>query len=77
MKDQTLIGYIYINRYVSDAPESPGKKGVSAGFVIGKKHQNQGYATETLTTVTAYLKQLYDYCIADHFVGNEPSKKGH
>lgn len=72
---ENLIGYIHVNRYASDLPEYLGKKGVSTGFVIGKKYQNQGFATETLQTVTAYLKQRFDYCIADHFAGNEPSKR--
>lgn len=72
---ETLIGYIHVNKYSSDLPKYRGKKGVSTGFVIGKKYQNQGYATETLETITTYLKQSFDYCIADHFAGNEPSKR--
>lgn len=52
-----------------------GEKGVSIGFVIGKKYQNHGYATETLKTLTAYLKQMFDFCVADHFVGNDASKR--
>ena len=75
LSGETLIGYIHVNKYVPDLPEYSGKKCVSTGFVIGKKYQNQGYATETLETVTAYLKQMFDYCFADHFIDNEPSKK--
>lgn len=75
LSGEALVGYIHVNRYASDAPDCLGKKGVSTGFVIGKKHQNQGYATETLDTITAYLKQMFDFCIADHFVGNEPSRR--
>ena len=75
LSGETLIGYIHVNKYVSDLPEYSGKKCVSTGFVIGKKYQNQGYATETLEAVTAYLKQRFDYCFADHFMDNEPSKK--
>lgn len=75
LNGETLIGYIHVNRYVSDAPECLGKKGVSTGFIIGKAFQNRGYATETLNTVTAYLKRSFDYCIADHFVGNEASRR--
>ena len=48
---------------------------MSTGFVIGREYQNLGYATEALDTITAYLKQRFDYCVADHFVGNEPSRK--
>ncbi len=75
LSDKTLIGYIHINRYVPDMPEYRGKNCVSVGFVIGKKYQNQGYATETLETITTYLKQSFDYCVADHFLGNESSKR--
>ena len=70
-----LIGYIHVYKDTYDFPEYEGKKGVSTGFVIGKKYWNHGYATETLETITAYLKQTFDYCAADHFVGNEPSKR--
>ena len=75
LSGNTLIGYINVNKYISDFPEYSGKKCVSTGFVIGKSYQNQGYATETLETVTSYLKQSFDYCFADHFEDNEPSKK--
>ena len=71
----TLIGYIHVHKYIPDQPEYSGKKCVSTGFVIGKKYQNQGYATETLETVTTYLKQTFDYCFASHFIDNEPSRK--
>lgn len=71
----TLLGYIHVNRHSSDLPEYRGKKGVMLGFVIGKKFWNHGYATETLEAITAYLKQTFDFCVADHFVGNEPSKR--
>ena len=72
---ETLLGYIHVNRHISELPECRGKTGVSTGFVIGKAYQNHGYATETLETITAYLKQTFDYCAADHFAGNEPSKR--
>lgn len=75
LSNETLIGYIHVNRYVPNVPEYHGKKCVSTGFVIGKKYQNQGYATETLDTITTYLKQSFDYCVADHFTDNEPSKR--
>ncbi len=75
LSGETLIGYIHVNRHSADLPEYRVKRGVSTGFVIGKKYQNHGYATETLKTITAYLKQIFDYCVADHFVGNEPSRK--
>ena len=72
---ETLLGYIHVYKDTYDFPESEGKKGVSTGFVIGKAYWNHGYATETLETITAYLKQLFDFCTVDHFVGNEPSKR--
>ena len=75
LKDNTLIGYIHVNKYRSDDEEYRNKSCVSTGFVIGKEYQNQGYATETLTAVTEYLKSVFDYCFADHFEGNIPSKR--
>ena len=72
---ETLIGYIHVFSYKSDMPKYCEKRGVSTGFVIGKQYWGHGYATETLETMTAYLKQMYDYCVADHFVGNDASKK--
>lgn len=75
LRGETLIGYIHVNRCASDCPAYRDKCGVSTGFVIGKPYQNNGYATETLKTVTAYLKRTFDYCVADHFEGNEPSRR--
>ena len=75
LRNETLIGYIHINRYVPDVPEYHGRECVSTGFVIGKEYQNQGYATEMLDTITTYLKRSFDCCVADHFLGNEPSKR--
>ena len=75
LSGDTLTGYIHVHKYVPDQSEYSGKKCVSTGFVIGRKYQNRGYATETLETVTAYLKQTFDYCFASHFIDNEPSKK--
>ena len=75
LSGETLIGYIHVHKYTPDQSEYSGKKCVSTGFVIGKKYQNQGYAAETLETVTTYLKQAFDYCFASHFTDNEPSKK--
>ena len=75
LKDNTLIGYIHVNKYRSDDEAYKNKSCVSTGFVIGKGYQNQGYATETLTTVTKYLKSVFDYCFADHFEGNLSSKR--
>lgn len=72
---ETLTGYIHVYPYTDELPDRPGKRGVSTGFVIGKKYWNRGYATETLQTVTAYLLRTFDFCIADHFVGNEASRK--
>lgn len=75
LKDETLIGYIHVCPADDDLPGYHGKKGVSTGFVIGKEYQNHGYMTETLETITAYLMQQFDFCVADHFAGNEASKK--
>ena len=75
LSGDTLTGYIHVHKYVPDQLEYSGKKCVSAGFVIGKKYQNRGYAAETLETVTKYLKQTFDYCFVSHFIDNEPSKR--
>ena len=69
----TLIGYIHVNRY-RPGGEYSGKSCVSTGFVIGAEYQGHGYGTETLRTLTAYLKTMFDDCFADHFEGNEPSR---
>ena len=70
-----LIGYIHVRKYVSEQAEYRDKKCVSTGFVIGKQYQNRGYATETLETLTAYLLQIFDFCVAGHFIDNAPSKR--
>lgn len=72
---KTLIGYISVYKYITDNPEYSGKQCVETGFVIGKSYWNKGYATEMLKTVTAYLKQSFDYCFAGHFEDNAPSKR--
>ena len=71
----TVIGYCRVNKEQLDGPEFADKKLVGLGFVIGKPYQNQGYGTEMLKTVTAYLKERFDYCVADHFVENDPSRR--
>lgn len=71
----TVIGYCRVNREQLDIPEYADKNLVSLGFVIGKPYQNQGYGTEMLKTITAYLKEWFDYCVADHFVENLPSQR--
>lgn len=71
----TVIGYCRVNKEQLEQPEYADKKLVSLGFVIGKPYQNQGYGTEMLKTVTAYLKERFDYCVADHFVENLPSQR--
>ena len=75
LKEDTLIGYIHVNKYTPDDPIYNGKKCVGLGFVIGKQYHNQGYATETLITITAYLKGIFDFCFADHFEDNKPSMR--
>lgn len=71
----TVIGYCRVNKEQLEQPEYRDKKLVSLGFVIGKPYQNQGYGTEMLKTVTAYLKERFDYCMADHFVENAASRR--
>lgn len=71
----TVIGYCRVNREQLEQPEYRDKKLVSLGFVIGKPYQNQGYGTEMLETITAYLKERFDYCVADHVVENEASRR--
>ena len=71
----TVIGYCRVNREQLDIPEYADKNLVSLGFVIGKPYQNQGYGTEMLKTITAYLKERFDYCVVDHFVENVPSRR--
>ena len=75
LKEDILIGYIHVNKWHPDIPKYNDRRCVSLGFVIGKEYQGNGYATETLITITSYLKQLFDFCFADHFDGNEASKK--
>ena len=62
-----LIGYCRVNRYRPDVPGYEQKTCVSTGFVIGKEYHGQGYGTEMLRTVTAYLLQQFDACFADCF----------
>ena len=71
----TVIGYCRVNKEQLEQPEYADKKLVSLGFVIGKPYQNQGYGTEMLKTITAYLKERFDYCVVDHFVENVPSRR--
>lgn len=75
LSGEKLIGYIRVEKYTPDLTEYRERNCVSTGFVIGKKYQNQGFATETLESITAYLKQMFDYCFADCFEDNTPSKK--
>lgn len=75
LRNGELIGYIHVNKYSPNMPEYEGKTCVSTGFIIGKPYQNNGYGTEALSAVTEYLKQSFDYCFADHFENNEPSRR--
>ena len=70
-----LIGYVRVNKEELDQPELADKRLVSLGFVIGKPYQNRGYGTEMLGAMTAYLKERFDYCVADHFANNLPSQR--
>lgn len=71
----TLIGYARVNKEVLDDPMLEGKTVVGLGFVIGKPYQNMGYGTEMLSALTAYLKERFDFCMADHFTENIPSRR--
>ena len=75
LKDNVLIGYIHVNKYDPGLSEFNGKRCAGLGFVIGKQFQNNGYATEALITITAYLKKQFDFCFADHFEDNIASKR--
>lgn len=75
LAENRVIGYCRVNREELEQPELRDKDLVSLGFVIGKPYQNRGYGTEMLKTVTAYLKERFDYCVADHFVENAASHK--
>lgn len=71
----TVIGYCRVSREELDGPEFADKSLVNLGFVIGKPYQGMGYGTEMLKTITAYLKERFDFCVADHFVENEASRR--
>ncbi len=73
--EKELIGYFHVNRSISEREEYQGKDCVGVGFVIGKDHQELGFATEALTCLSAYLLTMFDACFADHFKENTPSKK--
>lgn len=70
-----LIGYFHVNKYRLDQADYRDKKCVSVGFVIGREYQRQGFGTEMLNRMTAYLLSIFDVCVADHFSENIPSKK--
>ena len=83
----TLIGYIHVYpERMGDDPETAGKVCVGFGFVIGKPWQGRGYGTEVLIALTEYMLSAHilrpdgtrapvDYCFADHFEGNEASRR--
>lgn len=85
--DGTLIGYIHVYpERMEDDPVYAGKVCAGFGFVVGKPWQGKGYATEALRTLTEYMlsaqmlrpdgaRAPVDYCFADHFAGNEASRR--
>lgn len=73
--EQTLIGYFHVNPYHLQDPIYAEKHCVGVGFVIGKDHQGKGYGGEMLRTLTGMLKERFDFCFADYFEGNEPSRR--
>lgn len=75
LKHGEIIGYLHVNRWYPDVETYKGFNCAGLGFVIAKEHQNNGYATEMLQTITKYLKNIFDYCFADHFEDNPASKR--
>lgn len=73
--NEQIIGYFHVNKYRLSNEEFKDKTCVGVGFVIGKKYQNRGYATEMLTFMTKYLLTLFDVCVADHFSENASSRR--
>lgn len=73
VREGTVIGYCRVSKEQLDNPEYADKRLVTLGFVIGKPYQGQGYGTEMLKTITSYLKERFDFCVADHFVENTAS----
>ena len=70
-----LAGYIHVNPWRSDIPPYSEARCASFGFVVGTPWQGRGFATEALQTLTDYMKRRVDYCFADHFEGNAPSRR--
>lgn len=75
LRGDELIGYIRIYNYKPDQSEYFGKRCASTGLAIGKPYQNQGYGTEALIAITAWLKRRCDFCFASHFKENAPSRR--
>ena len=84
--DGTLIGYIHVYPERVEGTPFAGKTCVGFGFVIGRPWQGRGYGTEALVALTDYVKSTtvplpggaranVDICFADHFVGNEASRR--
>lgn len=70
-----LIGYIRVRPWRVDEPPFAGRACVGFGFVIGRPWQGRGFGTEALVALTAYMKGRADYCFADHFAGNDASRR--
>lgn len=70
-----LIGYVHVNKEISDDPQLRDKPCVSVGFVVGTQWQHNGYGSEMLEAVTAYLLTRFTACYADCFLDNEASRK--
>ena len=70
LKDGTIIGRAGLCHR-----EINGELELEVGYVIDKKHQNQGYATEALNASLAYAKERLDAKSVNAFIrqGNEAS----
>ena len=69
------IGYFNVHPYKADSGEYAGKNNVSVGFIIGRRYQKQGFGTEAVGVLTAYLKRRFDYVFGECFEENAASEK--
>ena len=75
LAEDVLIGYFHVNPYRTDQEPYAGQACVDVGFVVGKAFQGQGYGTEAVGALTAYLKDRFAWCFAAHFTENAASRR--
>ena len=90
LSGDVLVGYIHVYPENMAGTVCEGSRCVGFGFVIGEAFQWRGYATEALIAMTEYMRDArvllpdasglpvrgpVDYCLADHFEGNEASRR--